>query len=109
MNERDILAAQNGDIDVYQFTATGTLAVYQTRVKVTAGAADLVLTLPNVTEARGRIYTIELVATGGGGVTVQDQDETTDPYTSTKITGADGYCVVYSDGTRWYELAHSAT
>jgi hypothetical protein len=69
------------------------------------------VTLPKASEASG-IYTFEVVAQADGSpgtVTVQDQDETADPYTSTAMTAIDGYLVLMCNGRSWFELAFSAT
>jgi hypothetical protein len=94
-------------------TAAATLGVNDQVVMATLPTdGTYAITLPNVVDAAGRIYTIEATAQADaspGTVTVQDSDETPDPYTSSAITAVDGYCVVYSNGRQWFQLAFSAT
>ena len=64
----------------------------------------MTITLPSVSEARGKIYVIKLVTSGGTeNCTVQDRDDTrTDLALSSTTAGDD--LVLYSDGEEWHIL-----
>ena len=86
-------------------TESATLTVNQQAVTVTTGAAvDVTVTLPIVSEAMGRTFTIQLIVDGGFDGVVQDQDES-DDWTDLTLDTADDYAVLYSDGRRWWVLA----
>lgn len=77
----------------------------QRRVMATLDADDAVtLTLPDVTEAKDKIYSIYANITTGGALTLQDNDESLDwggDYTLDADT--DAICL-YSDGLKWWVL-----
>ena len=75
------------------------LALYeQTVICNTASYAGKV-TLPNVTEAKGMTYNIQL-KTAGNNLTVQDRDDSEDWTDATLDAANDNMCVL-SDGVRW--------
>ena len=86
-------------------TESVTLEVYEQTVECVTGAAvDVTVTLPNVCEAKGKIYTIVLVTDGGFDVVIQDQDESKN-WTDLTLDTVLDYAVLYSDGRKWWTLA----
>ena len=71
---------------------------------VTGGAVDVTITLPNVEEAAGKIYSISLITDGGFDVVVQDQDESRDWEGDFTMDTALDYVLLYSDGRKWFVL-----
>ena len=71
-------------------------------------AAAWTLTLPNLSEAAGRIYSFYVDAFGSAtSLVVQDQDDSRGAFkTWTAATPAAGqYLIVYCDGQAWHEIA----
>ena len=91
--------------DFLAATVSATLTVNQQTVECVTGAAvDVTITLPNVEEAKGRIFTIQLITDGGFDVVIQDQDESRS-WTDLTLDTALDYAVLYSDGRKWWVLA----
>lgn len=67
-------------------------------------AAVLTVNLPNVSEAKNKQYSIRAIAAGGAGA----KATVTDGTYSKDLTASGKYCVLYSDGFNWYEMAASA-
>ena len=84
--------------------AAATLTVYQTKVVCDSTDGAFSVTLPNVGEAVGKIFSIVLAA-DGGDITIQDQDESLywdGDYTLASV--GDGK-LLYSDGASWWPIA----
>lgn len=89
-------------------TVATTLKPYQTTVLMTAPAAgNSVITLPNVAECAGRIFTVNCID-GVGTCSVAGDGTELNAYASGSIT-ANGRASVYSDGINWHALGFSAT
>jgi len=102
---------RSGSPEFTYVTAAATLTPQQLNVLATIPASgSFNITLPPPPDVAGQIICVEVIADSGGtSVVVIDDDKTSDPYTSTAITAADGYCVLYCNGYRYIELAFSAT
>ena len=110
--EAKFINALVANANVNSITAAETIGVNDRVNLITLPASSTyAVTLPKVSEASG-IYTFEVVAAADGSpgtVTVQDRDETGDPYTSGELTAIDGYLVLLCNGRSWFQLAFSAT
>uniref|UniRef100_A0A6M3IYR6 Uncharacterized protein n=1 Tax=viral metagenome TaxID=1070528 RepID=A0A6M3IYR6_9ZZZZ len=84
-------------------TATGTLDVWDLVTNVDSSGAAVTVTLPAVEKARGKIYTIT-AETVGNNITITDAGDDT-IFTDSVLDTADDYSVLFSNGTRWFELA----
>ena len=83
---------------------TGTMSVHDFVVEVDITAASYTLTLPFVAEARGKIYSIQLVDADSYELTITDAGD--DPRWTDVVLGDDhDYLVLFSNGKRWFELA----
>jgi len=84
--------------------ATTTLAmdINDLVVRASTAAGAFTITLPSITEATGRIYSICLV-TDNGDLTVQDKGDDTN-FTDLTFDTAEDYAVLYSDGFQWRNL-----
>lgn len=84
-------------------TAAISLTVYQTKVVCDSTAGAFAVTLPNVGEAVGKLFSIVL-AVDNGDITIQDNDESLywdGDYTLDDV--GDGY-LLYSDGMSWWAI-----
>ena len=85
-----------------------TLKPYQTTVLMTAPTSgNTVITLPNVAECAGMIFTINCID-GVGTCSVAGDGTELNAYASGSIT-AGGRASVYSDGINWHAIGFSAT
>jgi hypothetical protein len=91
-------------------TATAALAVSDQVVLAYATAgADVVITLPNVSEAAGLIYSIYCKdVTAPQTITIQDQDESLG-WADMVMTADNDRVVLYSDGISWAKLVDITT
>jgi hypothetical protein len=89
-------------------TTTRTLKVNEQIVRVTTGSSASTLTLPNVQEAMGKMYAIQLMTDGGGNLTVNDGAEAEGTLSDTYADAADR-AVYFSDGQYWHTLASTGT
>lgn len=80
--------------------ANATLTVNQQIVEVASDTSEATITLPNVSEAKGRIYSITAPNGGTNTVTVQDNDESVD-WADQSLDAANDQLVVQSDGRRY--------
>jgi hypothetical protein len=82
-----------------------TMEVFETTVRIDTDTNDqaFTLTLPNVSLAKGKIYSIYLVD-DGANVTIQDNDDDSG-LSNITLDADDEYTVLYSDGFKWYEIA----
>lgn len=96
----------NSDAKIIQVSgASGgtsrTLKVYEQTVLCYATAGSLTLTLPNVLEAAGRLFSIYCKdLTSPSTVTVQDNDESLE-WSDLSLTADDDHVLLYSDGLQW--------
>lgn len=94
-------------VQVEPATESQTLAVYEQVVRVDSSGGAVTITLPPVTEARGKFYSIKLI-TAGNNCTVQDQDDSYDFNESGThtivLTTATDFSLLYSDGEKWYQI-----
>lgn len=89
-----------------QVTAALKMTVDDMVIRATADTAtdSYTITLPNVTEARGRTYSIHATIANAKAITLQDNDESDDfDGDYTLDTDNDGI-LLYSDGIMWWEL-----
>lgn len=93
----------------YLLSASGTITYSMTLrdflvLVTTASTFAMTITLPPVMEARGKIYVIKLVVSGGTeNCTVQDRDDTRTNLELSSTTAGDDL-VLYSDGDEWHQL-----
>lgn len=99
------------DIDVTSADVTAnvsrTLTVYEQVVYcVTGDTYTVTITLPPVSEARGKFYCVKLITDDGQNVTVQDQDDSYDWAATGDLTlsSVTDFGIFFSDGHKWYEL-----
>ena len=86
-----------------------TLKVYEQTVIVVATAGSVTITLPNVTEAMGNIYSIYCTdLTSPATVTVQDQNESLG-WSDLSLTADNDNVLLYSDGVAWKKLIDVTT
>ena len=84
-----------------------TLEVYEQVVNCVTGATyTITITLPPVSLAMGKFYTVKLITDGGQNVTVQDQDDSYDWAATGDLTlsSITDFGIFFSDGHKWYEL-----
>lgn len=89
--------------DFVSKTAAATLTILEQVVSCDSTAGAMAITLPPVSEAKGKIFSITL-AVDGGDVTIQDQDDSLffdGDYTLDDV--GDGYAL-YSDGRSWWPV-----
>lgn len=83
------------------------MKVYEFLIEVlTSATYTTTVRLPNVSEARGKIYAIKLHTDGGQDITVQCYGDSDDAYGWSDLTigtAGSGY-VLYSDGESWWQL-----
>ena len=109
LSTQERIASEQVADRVYNFApeagdASYAMKVYDTVVHMetddtTAGT----LTLPNVSEAKGRFYTIVLITDGGVDVTVQDNDESMF-WSDLTFGDANDLCLLYSDGVSFHVI-----
>ena len=87
-----------------QTAAAVTLTVNQQTVECDTTSNAITVTLPDVNEAYGRIFTVALITDGGNDVTIQDQDESRNWDGDYTLADADDEYVFYSNGRKWYVL-----
>jgi len=88
-------------------TTTLTMDVWDLVVHANSTAGAFTITLPSVSKARGKIYTITL-ETDNGDVTVTDAGDDT-IFTDMVMTAVDDCCVLFSNGIRWFPLLDVTT
>jgi len=94
--------------DKYEFvTTTLVMDVYDQVVECDSTGGAFTVTLPNVAEAKGKMYSISLIV-DNGDVTIQDNDESRD-WADLVMTAANDYALVYSDGRKWFTLDSQLT
>ena len=93
-------------VKVIVTSATVTTASMTVRDQVvlvtTVGGNALTLTLPSVKQAKGRIYSIRLIA-AVGSVTIQDLGDDA-ALTDVTLAIAAAAAVLYSDGFKWCQI-----
>ncbi len=91
--------------------AAKTLEVYEQVVHCDTTDNAITITLPPVSEAAGKFYTVKLITDGGNDVTVQDQDDSYDWAATGDLTlsSATDFGIFFSDGFKWYELQSQTT
>lgn len=94
---------QNVMDDFVVKTASATLTILEQVVECDSTAGIMTITLPPVSEAKGKIFSIYL-DTDGGDITIQDQDDSRGwdgDYTLDDV--GDAYAL-YSNGRSWYPI-----
>jgi len=84
-------------------TASATLNVTDTEVEV-ANTSAITITLPPVSEAKGRFYTIRKTSADAKAITIQDQDDSVNWTDINTLDAAHDRKMLYSDGKCWYEV-----
>jgi len=103
---RQMVEITSGDKKFAVKTAACTLGIYEQVIRANTTTAAFTITLPNVVEAKGMIFSIFL-ETDGGDLTIQDQDESYDWTDLTCDDALDGYLLM-SDGYVWWTIASRA-
>lgn len=80
--------------------ADATLTVNQQVVVVRSDDSTATITLPFVSDARGRTFSITAPDGGTNTVTVQDNDESVD-WSNRSLDAANDQLILMSDGRRW--------
>ena len=83
--------------------ATLTLDVDDAFVNVDSSAAAATVTLPSVSEAKGRIVDIDCPDGASNNVTIQDKND--DAALTDIVVAAAGYATLYSTGRKWRAIA----
>jgi len=73
-------------------------------VYVDASGGNVTITLPNVAEAKGRIYCIVVTAVDTTTVTVTGKGDTLTSFSDVTLDAAGAEAVLYSDGINWHKL-----
>lgn len=109
MLEERKLGIEDGQVrDKYEFaTAALAMDVYDQCVECDSTAGAFAVTLPNVSLAAGKLYSISLIV-DNGNVTIQDNDESRD-WADLVMTAANDYALLYSDGRKWFTLDSQLT
>ena len=98
----------HSDIDIQKAIfpeAAVSLGVNDQVVRASTTGTAFTITLPNVVEAKGRIYTIYMVARSAtDDITIQDLGADTG-LSDITLNAADERVALYSDGYHWYTLA----
>ncbi len=86
-------------------------AVYVMNVRETSVRCDttsnvISISLPNVSEAIGKIYVVTLAVDGGNDLTITDQDESYDWEGDYTLNDALENKTFYSDGYKWHLIAY---
>ena len=86
--------------------AAETLEVYEQVVLIDTetNAGTFTLTLPPVTEAAGKHYSITLAA-DDGNVTIQDQDDSYNWEGDYTLSDANDCYLLFSDGLKWWNVS----
>lgn len=92
--------------DVFEGSTTDdlTMNVYDLVVEADVSGGSITITLPPVAEARGKIYSIELLDADSGECTVTDAGDDS-KWTDVVLGDDDDYLILFSNGTRWFELS----
>lgn len=72
-------------------------------VRVDASSAAVTVTLPSVSETRGRIYSIS-AADATNNITITDKGDS-EAWSDITLTMSNNRALLYSDGMFWYTLA----
>ena len=84
-----------------------TLTIRDFVIEASPADDDITVTLPSVSEARGKIFTIQIIDSDTGDVYIDDKGD--DPLwptsTDVDLTTQNDFIIVFSNGRHWYELA----
>ena len=84
-----------------------TMTIRDFAVEASPADVDITVTLPSVSEARGKIFTIQIIDSDTGDVYIDDAGD--DPLwptsTDVDLTTQNDFIIVFSNGRHWYELA----
>ena len=83
------------------------LEVYEqfVRVDTNTNSQAFTLTLPPVSLAKGKIYSIAMDLAGGSALKIQDRDDSEDWSDITTMDATDDAVLLFSDGKRWFTLS----
>ena len=85
-------------------TITATMTVRDQVVLITCvGGNAMTITLPSVKQAKGRIYSLRLIAAGGTAATIQDLGDDA-ALSDVTLAAAAAAAVFYSDGFKWCQI-----
>ena len=84
--------------------ADASLAVTEQHVTVKSDTAAVTLTLPDVSEAKGKMFSIVALDGLANNVTVQDNNESLE-WTDVVMAGTLACLLLFSDGRTWYTIA----
>ena len=75
------------------------------------GQGTFTITLPPAPKCAGKFYYFYCTVDNSASVTVQDSDETADPYTSDPLTAVGDYILLYCTpgGYNWVSIAEKTT
>lgn len=109
---QDLLQKQGGSIPRHG-AADGnrTLTNVETVLLLELPATGLTttITLPNVSECAGKIFSILVVVDGAGVGVVTGVNAYGTAYTSANLTALGDYVLIYSDGVKFHELKELTT
>lgn len=111
MLERDAARIDDGavmDKILHATAAAVSMTIRDRVVHCDTTSNAITLTLPDVAEAEGKIFTIKLITDGGNNVTLQDRDESYQWSDLTFNDAGEAVCL-YSDGHMWHVLANTIT
>jgi len=83
------------------------LEVYEqfVRIDTDTNSQAFTLTLPPVSLAKGKIYSIAADVASGSAITIQDRDDSEDWSDISTMDATDDAVLLYSDGKRWFTLS----
>jgi len=82
---------------------TYSMSVYETTILISAGHTSntLTLTLPPVSKAKGKLYSIRQVLVTGSGITTLEDLGDDAAFTSLSLDETADHVLLYSDGYQW--------
>ena len=100
-------SAQHGEVvDKYvNPTSSYQMKTYDYVVRPSGASAAVTITLPSVSEAKGRIYTI-MAKDVTNAITVQDKDDSEDWDGDFTLDTLNDKLCLYSDGLSWFVLTN---
>lgn len=84
--------------------ANASLSVTEQHVTVKSDSSAVTLTLPDVSEAKGKMFSVVALNGQTNNVTVEDNDESLE-WTDITMAGDLACLLLFSDGRTWYTIA----
>jgi len=108
LNDMSVLPGA-GDLYIVASSSntSDSLEVYEqyVRVDTNTNSQAFTLTLPPVSLAKGKIYSIAMDLAAGSALKIQDRDDSEDWSDITTMDLTDDAVLLFSDGKRWFTLS----